>query len=657
MYMLDSDSEIVESIVAGKPEGLAACYDKYADPLYTYCRSTLRDPADAADAVQDTFVIAASRLDQLRDREKLRSWLYAVARNECMRILRSSKDTSTLDEAPDVTDTSVDVSEDAERAELRTLFIDASGGLNPNEREVIDLSMQHQMEAGEIAETLGVSRNHAHSLLSRGRDQLQTCLGALLVGRNGRNECHELGSLLSDWDGSLTVLLRKRLHRHIEHCTTCTKRRAFELRPAAFFGVPPMVALAGALAGWWRWVLPADLGTKVIGLATGTSAATAAHRAAILHRAAAFHHGGFPNPVHPVHAGPVHAAGAKSVAFLKTPQGQGTAAAVVACIVAASAAFALTGNNEHISLANRPSHSSGGGGGNGAGGGGGGGGSGSGGSGGSSNHSGSSGKGGSTKSGAGSGSNSGGTSGSGSQPSTGSSGQPGTVPAGTQGSGNSAPASSSPTQPATTRSSSSAPTPAPTADMAPTTSQAGGVIVAPTTITLTNSASATENWAMTVSGGAGTVTVSPAKGSLAPGKSVTVDVAASGISSGQTITLTPGSTQWIVLMGFGSSTPSLPALPSGLTSSLPTQLPTSATPLVTVPVIPSPASQSATPTASATATQLQLPTAVPSAPAPALPVLPATPASAVAPASPASPVNWLGCPSGSTIPGIWWLCP
>ena len=54
------DSEVVASIVAGDAPGLAAAYDRYADPLYQYCRTLLSDPADAADAVQDTFVIAAS---------------------------------------------------------------------------------------------------------------------------------------------------------------------------------------------------------------------------------------------------------------------------------------------------------------------------------------------------------------------------------------------------------------------------------------------------------------------------------------------------------------------------------------------------------------------------------------------------------------------
>ena len=47
-------------------------YDRYADPLYKYCRTPPREPADAADAVQDAFVIAASRFDGLRDHELLR---------------------------------------------------------------------------------------------------------------------------------------------------------------------------------------------------------------------------------------------------------------------------------------------------------------------------------------------------------------------------------------------------------------------------------------------------------------------------------------------------------------------------------------------------------------------------------------------------------
>jgi hypothetical protein len=50
----------------------------------------LPDPADAADAVRDTFLIATSRLEGLRDPDKLGAWLGAVARNECLRRLSAS---------------------------------------------------------------------------------------------------------------------------------------------------------------------------------------------------------------------------------------------------------------------------------------------------------------------------------------------------------------------------------------------------------------------------------------------------------------------------------------------------------------------------------------------------------------------------------------
>ena len=72
------DSEVVAAIAAGDPDGLAEAYDRYAAPLYTYCRSLLREPADAADAVQDTFVIAASKVAGLRDQSRLRPWLWGL---------------------------------------------------------------------------------------------------------------------------------------------------------------------------------------------------------------------------------------------------------------------------------------------------------------------------------------------------------------------------------------------------------------------------------------------------------------------------------------------------------------------------------------------------------------------------------------------------
>ena len=199
-----------------------------------------------------------------------------------------------------VTDEAVDIGHDAERADLRALLEHASDGLNPGEREVIELQLRQGLDPSEVATVLGVSRNHAHMLLSRARDQLATCLAVLLVGRAGRGDCGELDAMLAGWDGRLTVLLRKRVHRHIEHCAVCAARRALELRPAMLLDLSPLAALAAGAELSLRLAagLPEGLRAHTITIATGREAGPVAHRAAVLSRAGAFTRGGFPKPVH-----------------------------------------------------------------------------------------------------------------------------------------------------------------------------------------------------------------------------------------------------------------------------------------------------------------------------------------------------------------------
>ena len=128
-YVRMEDPEVVAAIVAGDPAGLAEAYDRYARPLYSYCRALLHEPADAADAVQDTFLVATAKLRDLRDPARLRPWL-TRSRNECFRLLRAGKAPSALDEVADIPATSADIGATAEQAELSQLIRAALGGLN-----------------------------------------------------------------------------------------------------------------------------------------------------------------------------------------------------------------------------------------------------------------------------------------------------------------------------------------------------------------------------------------------------------------------------------------------------------------------------------------------------------------------------------------------
>ncbi|HCU92611.1 MAG TPA: hypothetical protein DHU96_07640 [Actinobacteria bacterium] len=304
------DREIVAAIVAGEPAGLAAAYDQYAPALHAYCRSVLSEPADAADAVQDTFIIASAKLGGLRDPDRLRPWLYAVARNECRRRLRARASSVPLDEAGEMTDQSADVGVDAERAELRMLVGAALAGLNPGEREIIELNLRHELDGADLADALGVPRNQAHALASRARTQFETSLAALLVARTGREDCPELDAILAGWDGQLTILLRKRVNRHIERCDVCGERKRRQLSPAMLLSMLPVA------------LLPAGLRNQIFRLVADTGPAATSYRARVIHRAEPFGGNGFPKPLDPPHAG--H--GVKGYAV----------AAVAACVILAA---------------------------------------------------------------------------------------------------------------------------------------------------------------------------------------------------------------------------------------------------------------------------------------------------------------------------------
>src|SRR6266704_2278467 len=281
------DREIVEAIVDGDLSGLAAAYDEYAESLYGYCRWMLAEPEDAADAVENTFVIAAGRLDRLRDPRKLRPWLFAVARNECHSQLRASEvglgeDTSLPDPPADA---AADVRGRAERAELTRLVRNALDELSPGEREVIELDLRHDLQGADLAAVLGVPRNQAHALASHARGELEAALGPLFVARTGRRRCAELDLLLDGWDGQLTGSTRKLVSRHIEQCAACDDRSHGALRAAVRYGMAPPA------------VLPPELRDEVLELCTDPSPETLSYRRDVAQRAGAFRPNGFPQAI------------------------------------------------------------------------------------------------------------------------------------------------------------------------------------------------------------------------------------------------------------------------------------------------------------------------------------------------------------------------
>jgi RNA polymerase sigma factor (sigma-70 family) len=246
------DAALARAAAAGDRAAFAAIYDRYADRLHDFCVGMLRDRDAAADCVQDVFVTAATKLVQLREPDRLRSWLYAIARSEALARIRARKREMPSEELPDMPSAEADLPTLAARSELADLIAQACGGLTDRDRLVYELAYRQSLDGPELADALGVTHKNANTLVERLRDTIARSLGALLVCRRAKadpDKCPELAEVLADWDGQFTVLMRKRVARHIDGCAVCEQDRAQLVSPAALLGAAPIVIPAPA---WLR---------------------------------------------------------------------------------------------------------------------------------------------------------------------------------------------------------------------------------------------------------------------------------------------------------------------------------------------------------------------------------------------------------------------
>jgi RNA polymerase sigma factor (sigma-70 family) len=238
----DSDAELARASAAGDKRAFAQIYDRYADRLYDFCAGMLADRDGAADCVQDVFCIAATELAKLRDADRLRPWLYSIARNEALRRIRQRRRETPSEELPETESGEPGPETLATRLELGDLIAEAAGGLSDRDRAVLELAFRHGLNGPDLAEALGVTPSNANTIVHRLRTTIERSLGALLVARQVRTtgECDELATILDGWDGHFNVLVRKRISRHIESCHICDGERRRLVTPAALLGVAPV---------------------------------------------------------------------------------------------------------------------------------------------------------------------------------------------------------------------------------------------------------------------------------------------------------------------------------------------------------------------------------------------------------------------------------
>lgn len=271
---LCSDERLAKLVSGGSERALAMLYERHHQALYRYCRSILRDHDDAQDALQSTMTRAFAAL-RSRERElAVRPWLFRIAHNEAVSILRRRRPNDCLADEHLPSDVSVERTVD-QRERLQLLVADLNA-LPVRQRAALLMRELSGLPIEEIAIALSVSTGVAKQTIFEARGSLHE----LAEGR--AMECETVRRAISD--GDRRVLRGRRIGAHLRGCAGCRDFRALiDTRTADLRALAPPLPAAAATATLVRVLAPAGSGGgHVTGAAAASASALGNHASASL---------------------------------------------------------------------------------------------------------------------------------------------------------------------------------------------------------------------------------------------------------------------------------------------------------------------------------------------------------------------------------------
>lgn len=176
-----SDAELLAAHVAGDPQAFAILIGRHKDRLWAVALRTMRDPDEAADALQDAMINAFRRADSFRGDSAVTTWLHRVVVNACLDRMRRNgvRRTTPLPEESTGYAGIPDTVDHLDRAELHWEIAGALAQLPEDQREAITLVEIEGYSIDEAARLLDCPSGTVKSRCSRGRAKLAQSLGHL----------------------------------------------------------------------------------------------------------------------------------------------------------------------------------------------------------------------------------------------------------------------------------------------------------------------------------------------------------------------------------------------------------------------------------------------------------------------------------------------
>lgn len=168
-----TDEELAQKVQGGDSEIFGILVERFEKKMLRYARKFLLGYEDAEDAVQVVFLKAYTNIQQFDKNKKFSSWLYRIAHNEFINVIKKrGKESLPLFEVDTLfphLQGKEDPARDLEARELKAMLEKYLSKVSPKYREILVLYYFEQMDYREIADILQIPPSTVGVRLKRGK--------------------------------------------------------------------------------------------------------------------------------------------------------------------------------------------------------------------------------------------------------------------------------------------------------------------------------------------------------------------------------------------------------------------------------------------------------------------------------------------------------
>jgi RNA polymerase sigma-70 factor (ECF subfamily) len=173
----ETDQALLERYRNGDREAFSALVVRYQRPIYNAAFWLTRRAEDASDITQTVFLRVAERLDEYDPKYRFFSWIYRIAVNESLNLLRSNRREEALDDTIDIPDgDSANPEWQVGEAQVSRRIQNALICMTTNDRTVLTLRHFSECSYQEIAQILDLDEKTVKSRLFEARHRLAVLL-------------------------------------------------------------------------------------------------------------------------------------------------------------------------------------------------------------------------------------------------------------------------------------------------------------------------------------------------------------------------------------------------------------------------------------------------------------------------------------------------